>query len=61
MCIRSPCFRGALTFRTELTLGNSLVTIKNYAYFRIALTFGLRLVSELYGTSLVILGNVLIK
>ena len=43
-------FWRALTFGNALTFGQTVVAIKNYAYFRIMLTFGLRLLPELYGT-----------
>ena len=42
-------FGKALTLRIALTFGNSFVALKNYAYLRIALTLGSRLLSELNG------------
>ena len=36
-------------FWRALTFGQNLVGLKNYAYYRITLTFGSRLLSELYG------------
>ena len=47
-CKTRLLLEGAYFWRA-LTFGQNLVGLKNYAYYRITLTFGSRLLSELYG------------